>query len=64
VQVARWVGPWRPVYHRKGRGADFRLRSMEHGQRVVCASADDFGQAIANVARRQDVAVEVFAATT
>jgi threonine dehydratase len=37
---------------------------MEHGQRVVCASADDFGQAIANVARRQDVAVEVFAATT
>ena len=50
-----------PVRSFKGRGADFFMHHLEPGARVVCASAGNFGQAMAYAGRRRDVAVHVFA---
>jgi threonine dehydratase len=51
-----------PVRSFKGRGADYFLCGVASGQRVVCASAGNFGQAIAYFARDRGIAVTVFAA--
>jgi threonine dehydratase len=53
-----------PIGSFKGRGADWWFTCHTGLPRVVCASAGNFGQAIAYVGRRAGVAVEVFAATT
>jgi threonine dehydratase len=52
-----------PIRCFKGRGADFFVRTLDRKQRIVCASAGNFGQAIAYAGRARDIAVEVFAAT-
>jgi len=52
-----------PVRSFKGRGADFRLRSMDKGQHVVCASAGNFGQAMAYAGRARAIPVTVFVPT-
>jgi threonine dehydratase len=46
----------------KGRGADYFMRGLDPRRHVVCASAGNFGQAIAYAARRRDIGVTVFAA--
>lgn len=51
-----------PIRSFKGRGADFLLRTFDRKQPVICASAGNFGQAIAYAGRRRGIAVEVFAA--
>jgi threonine dehydratase len=51
-----------PIRSFKGRGADYYMRDLSPGQHVVCASAGNFGQAIAYAGRARDVAVTVFAA--
>ena len=55
-----------PIRSFKGRGADWflsqRLARGEHGA-LVCASAGNFGQALAYVCRGHGVALTVFAAT-
>lgn len=51
-----------PIRSFKGRGADFLLRDIEPGQRVVCASAGNFGQAMAYCGRARGIPVEVFVA--
>ena len=51
-----------PIRSFKGRGADFFARSLELGQKIVCASAGNFGQAMAYVGRSRGMAVEVFVA--
>lgn len=53
-----------PVRSFKGRGADFFMRDLAAGQQVVCASAGNFGQAIAYAGRARGVKVTVFAAVT
>jgi threonine dehydratase len=45
-----------PIRSFKGRGADFFLRDLERGTRVVCASSGNFGQALAYAARRHGLA--------
>ncbi len=54
-----------PIRSFKGRGADWflsrRLARGEHGA-LACASAGNFGQALAYVCRRHGVALKVFAA--
>ncbi|HSA56864.1 MAG TPA: pyridoxal-phosphate dependent enzyme, partial [Gemmatimonadaceae bacterium] len=49
----------------KGRGADFFLHELNPlPERLVCASAGNFGQGLAHAARRRGVACEVFASVT
>src|SRR5712691_1237856 len=52
-----------PIRSFKGRGADFLLRNFNPKQRAVCASAGNFGQAIAYAGRSRGIAVEVFVPT-
>ncbi|MEU5695749.1 pyridoxal-phosphate dependent enzyme [Actinosynnema sp. NPDC020468] len=52
-----------PLRSFKGRGADHLLGAVAAGTRLVCASAGNFGQAIAYAARGRDVPVEVFVST-
>ena len=51
-----------PVRSFKGRGADYYMRSVPAGQQVICASAGNFGQALAYVGRSRGIGVHVFAA--
>lgn len=51
-----------PIRSFKGRGADFFARSLDPKQRIVCASAGNFGQAMAYVGRSQRIPVQVFVA--
>ncbi len=51
-----------PIRSFKGRGADFLIRSLSDNRKIVCASAGNFGQAVAYAARKRGIAVEVFAA--
>lgn len=52
-----------PIRSFKGRGADFCLQGLKGAQKVVCASAGNFGQAIAYAGRKRGIAVEVFVST-
>jgi threonine dehydratase len=49
-----------PIRSFKGRGADFLLRTFDRKPKVVCASAGNFGQAVAYAGRRRGIAIEVF----
>ena len=51
-----------PIRSFKGRGADFFARSLDSKQRIVCASAGNFGQAMAYVGRSRRIPVQVFVA--
>ena len=51
-----------PIRSFKGRGADFLIRSLASQQKIVCASAGNFGQAMAYAGRSRGIDVEVFAA--
>ncbi|GLZ80919.1 threonine dehydratase [Actinorhabdospora filicis] len=51
-----------PIRSFKGRGADYLLRDIAPGQKVVCASAGNFGQAMAYCGRARGIPVEVFVA--
>jgi threonine dehydratase len=52
-----------PIRSFKGRGADFLMRSIPTNQKVVCASAGNFGQAVAYAGRTRGIMVEVFVAS-
>lgn len=51
-----------PIRSFKGRGSDFFARSLDSKQRIVCASAGNFGQAMAYVGRSRHISVQVFVA--
>lgn len=51
-----------PLRSFKGRGADFLGATLPPGRPVVCASAGNFGQAVAYVGRNRGFPVEVFVA--
>ncbi|WP_229371734.1 threonine ammonia-lyase [Umezawaea beigongshangensis] len=53
-----------PLRSFKGRGVDFATSRLERGTRVVCASAGNFGQALAYVGRKRGFHVEVFVSAT
>lgn len=61
-QVLVKVETLNPIRSFKGRGADFLMRSLNPRQRIVCASAGNFGQAMAYSGRRRGISVEVFVA--
>ncbi|MEU4800953.1 pyridoxal-phosphate dependent enzyme [Actinosynnema sp. NPDC023587] len=52
-----------PLRSFKGRGADFLAASLPAGQPVVCASAGNFGQALAYAGRGHGFPVDVFVST-
>jgi threonine dehydratase len=49
-----------PIRSFKGRGTDFLIRGLASKQKVVCASAGNFGQAVAYAGRTRGIAAEVF----
>jgi threonine dehydratase len=51
-----------PIRSFKGRGADFFMRSLSNREKIVCASAGNFGQAMAYAGRSRSIDVQVFAA--
>jgi threonine dehydratase len=51
-----------PIRSFKGRGTDFLIRALNPKQKAVCASAGNFGQALAYAARSRGMAAEVFVA--
>jgi len=51
-----------PIRSFKGRGADLFARSLDPRQTIVCASAGNFGQAMAYTGRSRGIPVEVFVA--
>jgi threonine dehydratase len=53
-----------PIRSFKGRGADFLMQELPAGGAIVCASAGNFGQAMAYAGSARGVPVRVFAATT
>jgi threonine dehydratase len=52
-----------PIRSFKGRGAAYLMHDLAPDRRIVCASAGNFGQAMAYAGRARGVAVRVFAAT-
>ena len=52
-----------PIRSFKGRGTDFLFRGLDPKLKVVCASAGNFGWAMAYVGRNRGMAVEVFVPT-
>jgi threonine dehydratase len=51
-----------PIRSFKGRGADFLVSGLDPKQKIVCASAGNFGQAMAYAGRKRGMSVEVFVA--
>ena len=58
------VETFNPIKSFKGRGADYFMHQVPSGRTVVCASAGNFGQAIAYAGSARGVSVRVFAAAT
>ena len=52
-----------PIRSFKGRGADYFVGSLEPGTQIVCASAGNWGQAIAYACRKRDLKLICYAAT-
>jgi threonine dehydratase len=53
-----------PLGSFKGRGADFFVRDLELGERLVCSTGGNFGQALAYAGRQRGFAVDVFVAAS
>jgi threonine dehydratase len=52
-----------PIRSFKGRGADYLMRDLAPDRQIACASAGNFGQAMAYAGRSRGAPVRVFAAT-
>lgn len=52
-----------PIRSFKGRGADYLMRSLDPKMKVICASAGNFGQAVAYAGRSRGMSVDVFVPT-
>lgn len=63
VRLALKVETMNPIRSFKGRGADWLVAQAAAGAPLVCASAGNFGQAMAYSGRARGVAVTVYAST-
>jgi threonine dehydratase len=63
-RVALKVETLNPLRSFKGRGADWLVQHVAPGSSLVCASAGNFGQALAYACRGHGVALTVYAAET
>jgi len=62
VRLALKVETVNPIRSFKGRGADWLVSQLASHDPVICASAGNFGQAVAYAARRRGLEVTVYAA--
>lgn len=63
VALTLKIETFNPIRSFKGRGADFLLSGTNEKQ-LICASAGNFGQAMAYACRKRNVKLIVYAATT
>jgi threonine dehydratase len=52
-----------PIRSFKGRGADFLVSQIKNDDRLVCASAGNFGQAMAYACRKRELNLTIYAST-
>lgn len=52
-----------PIRSFKGRGADFLVSQVKNSDRLVCASAGNFGQAMAYACRKRGLNLTIYAST-
>ena len=64
VRLALKIETLNPIRSFKGRGADLLVSGVAPGVPLVCASAGNFGQAMAYACRKRGVPLTVFAGTT
>jgi len=64
VRLALKVETLNPIRSFKGRGADLLVSQVAPGTPLVCASAGNFGQAMAYACRKRGVPLAVYAGTT
>lgn len=64
VRLVLKVETLNPIRSFKGRGADWLVGQAAAGAPLVCASAGNFGQAMAYACRRRGIPLTVYAATT
>lgn len=62
VRVALKAETLNPIRSFKGRGADWLVQNLPPGSALMCASAGNFGQAMAYACRKRDVPLTVYAA--
>lgn len=53
-----------PIRSFKGRGADLLIAGLQGTDRIMCASAGNFGQAMAYACRKRGIPITILAATT
>ena len=53
-----------PIRSFKGRGADLLVAGLQPTERIMCASAGNFGQAMAYACRKRGIPITILAATT
>ena len=53
-----------PIRSFKGRGADWLVQNLAEGAEIMCASAGNFGQAMAYACRARGVPITIYAAET
>lgn len=64
VRMALKIETLNPIRSFKGRGADLLVSQVAPGTPLVCASAGNFGQAMAYACRKRGVSLTVYAGTT
>lgn len=64
VRLTLKVETLNPIRSFKGRGADLLVSTVAPGTPLACASAGNFGQAMAYACRRRNVPLTVYAGTT
>ncbi len=62
ARIALKVETLNPIRSFKGRGADWLVQNLEAGASLLCASAGNFGQAMAYACRARGVLLTVYAA--
>jgi threonine dehydratase len=63
VQLTLKIETLNPIRSFKGRGADFLVSQVKGSERWVCASAGNFGQAMAYACRKRGLDLTVYAST-
>ncbi|NJL05230.1 MAG: pyridoxal-phosphate dependent enzyme [Chloroflexaceae bacterium] len=64
VRLVLKIETLNPIRCFKGRGADLLVAQLTDTARLICASAGNFGQAMAYACRKRGVALTVYASTT
>jgi threonine dehydratase len=64
AKVVLKVETLNPIRSFKGRGADFLASQVKGGVHLLCASAGNFGQAMAYACRKRGIKLTVYAATS